>query len=162
MQPVWLCILLWTYFEEMFESTQRRKIKPIQAMWLCILTCRQSNSSFENVQWIKAKQMQAVYLCILLCWQFEKHMKMHSKVWYKHNRIWIYIPRCLNFRFWHLTSTLIKLNTESFHRGFDLWVQTADLFCQTVWICVDSALRAKCGSCPLILKCMSKSLTRRV
>ena len=48
-------------------------------------------------------------------------------------------------------------NTGLFHLGFDLWVWMADLFCQT-YISKDSALSAGCGSCSLILKCMSKSL----
>ena len=50
MQPVWLCILWGTQFEDTFKNAQWRKTKQMQPMQLCILWGRQIKETLENTQ----------------------------------------------------------------------------------------------------------------
>ena len=71
MQPMWLCIVTGSKFEDPFENTQCRKVKQMQSVRLYILLCKCFEDTCENAQWRKVKQMQPMWLCIFLCKRFE-------------------------------------------------------------------------------------------
>ena len=61
--PVWksiLCKYVFSqrWFEEAFDSIQRRKVKQMQPVWLCIIPERQFSGTFENAWWRKNKYRQ--------------------------------------------------------------------------------------------------------